>query len=771
MSSQNSVSQNECVVAGRIKVDLAAHRVWIHGEECPATPLIFKLLSYFLKNPRRLISHQELLDNVWAPRRVESTAIKRSIADLRRLIGDEDPNHSLIRTVPREGYVLEASPAPVATRMNSSPQASRSRAAMPLLIGIAGALIVILGFSGLLGPAEPVVQAIAVAAGSDSDDPDEARRFAERLKRSLFLEPGWRVIDSEYRRGGWLPESPRIPEERAKLLLRTHGSQYAILIAHAEGADGSTHLRAHVHSFGGIDHQLESRGNTYDAAADALLRQVLTIVPVSDKTGGGPSNTTESYDTGAVIDHMVAGQMMDAVQILEKRLADAPADPWALSMLAQAQLSLRNPEAVRSAATKILSANPDPHLAIDAHRLLADAATMQGDFDSAAKHLRQAKSVSEEGGDKTATGKIHLSSARVAERSGAMDLAGSEYMLASQAFSDSGSEVDLMVAQVNYASFLERIGKASEAVTHFQSSLDRAEEFGLGNATRVISANLSLALRKTGLWKEARRHVERALELAIRDDLIPPQAIYRLTQAILATDEGQLDEADGYLKRALAIAEAGGEPRILAGIYGMQGTVALERLDLEAADGYFEAALAHTVEGSARDADIRIIQTAARCVSGKTSTPNEGLEELKQSAAQRGLQRELVAAIFAEARYCAASPLESVTLLEQGLEEADQLGEPALIALLRSELAYFLLQVGDVDRASVELSRALRWKADYPEALAVRALLAHSQGASREDATWKLAQAAIGQRVLWQTRMALANETSQVRSMAASDGT
>ena len=767
MSSQNSVSQNECIVAGRIKVDLAAHRVWIHGEECPATPLIFKLLNYFLRNPRRLISHQELLDNVWAPRRVESTAIKRSIADLRRLIGDEDPNQSLIRTVPREGYVLEASPAPVATISAASPSTSRSRATMPLLIGIAGALIVILGFSGLMGPAEPVVQAIAVAAGSDSDDPDEARRFAERLKRSLFLEPGWRVIDSEYRRGGWLPESPRIPEERAKLLLRSHGSQYALLIAHAEGGDGSTHLRAHLHSFGGIDHQLESRGNTYEAAADALLGQVLTVVPV---TGKEPRNTTESYDTGAVIDHVVGGQMMNAVQILEKRLTDAPTDVWALSMLAQAQLSLRDPEAVRSAATKMLATNPDPHLAIDAHRLLADAATMQGDFDSAAQHLRQAKSESEKVGDRTATGKIHLSSARVAERSGAMDLAESEYVLASQAFSDSGGEVDLMVAQVNYASFLERIGKAAQAVTYFQSSLDRAEEFGHGNATRVISANLSLALRKTGLWKEARRHVERALELAIRDDLIAPQAIYRLTQAILATDEGQLDEADGYLERALAIAQAGGEPRVLAGIYGMQGTVALERLDLEAADRYFDAALAHTVEGSARDADVRIIQTAARCISAKTSTPNVELDELKKSAAQRGLQRELIAAIFAEARYCAASPLESVTLLEQGLEEAEELGEPALIALLRSELAYFLLQVDDLDRASVELSRALRWKADYPEALAVRALLAHSQGASREDAAWELAQAAIGQRVLWQTRMALATEPSQVQSVAASDG-
>src|SRR6202045_5311282 len=59
------------------------------GEVLPVEPKAFRVLLFLLRNPHRLIPKDELLDAVWNEVAVSENSLTRSIALLRRLLGDD----------------------------------------------------------------------------------------------------------------------------------------------------------------------------------------------------------------------------------------------------------------------------------------------------------------------------------------------------------------------------------------------------------------------------------------------------------------------------------------------------------------------------------------------------------------------------------------------------------------------------------------------------------------------------------------------------------
>lgn len=62
------------------------------------------MLIVLLRNPHRLITKDELLDAVWRDCAVSENSLTRSIALLRRLLGDDTHEPRYIATVPTVGY-------------------------------------------------------------------------------------------------------------------------------------------------------------------------------------------------------------------------------------------------------------------------------------------------------------------------------------------------------------------------------------------------------------------------------------------------------------------------------------------------------------------------------------------------------------------------------------------------------------------------------------------------------------------------------------------
>jgi two-component system, OmpR family, response regulator RegX3 len=92
---------------GRVKVDLAGHRVLRDGSEVPMKPKVFELLAFLLRHPGQVVSRDQLLEQVWGyDYPGETRTVDVHVHWLRSAVEDEPSRPSIIGTVRGTGYVL-----------------------------------------------------------------------------------------------------------------------------------------------------------------------------------------------------------------------------------------------------------------------------------------------------------------------------------------------------------------------------------------------------------------------------------------------------------------------------------------------------------------------------------------------------------------------------------------------------------------------------------------------------------------------------------------
>jgi two-component system, OmpR family, KDP operon response regulator KdpE len=93
------------VEIGGLVVDLAAHMVSVNGVEVHLTPTEFSLLRVLVLNRGLLMTHRQLLTEVWGPEYEDATPVLRThIANLRSKLQAGQPEQRLIRTDSGIGY-------------------------------------------------------------------------------------------------------------------------------------------------------------------------------------------------------------------------------------------------------------------------------------------------------------------------------------------------------------------------------------------------------------------------------------------------------------------------------------------------------------------------------------------------------------------------------------------------------------------------------------------------------------------------------------------
>ena len=70
----------------------------------PVEPQVFDLLVYLIANRDRVVTKDELLQNIWKSRSVSESALTTRINAVRRAVGDSGDSQRLIRTLPRRGF-------------------------------------------------------------------------------------------------------------------------------------------------------------------------------------------------------------------------------------------------------------------------------------------------------------------------------------------------------------------------------------------------------------------------------------------------------------------------------------------------------------------------------------------------------------------------------------------------------------------------------------------------------------------------------------------
>jgi TolB-like protein len=91
-------------------------------------PQVFDLLLYFARNTNRVISKDELIEQIWQRRAISDAALNSRINAARRAIGDTGKQQALIRTVQRRGFLFAAE---VTTRASGHPAAGSMARSIP----------------------------------------------------------------------------------------------------------------------------------------------------------------------------------------------------------------------------------------------------------------------------------------------------------------------------------------------------------------------------------------------------------------------------------------------------------------------------------------------------------------------------------------------------------------------------------------------------------------------------------------------------------------
>jgi two-component system KDP operon response regulator KdpE len=93
--------------SGDLKVDLAARRVFVAAGEVHLTPIEYKLLTTLIRHAGKVLTHRQLLKDVWGPHQVEETHYLRVfMANLRRKLEADPARPRYLLTEQGVGYRL-----------------------------------------------------------------------------------------------------------------------------------------------------------------------------------------------------------------------------------------------------------------------------------------------------------------------------------------------------------------------------------------------------------------------------------------------------------------------------------------------------------------------------------------------------------------------------------------------------------------------------------------------------------------------------------------
>jgi two-component system KDP operon response regulator KdpE len=103
-SGGESPATQGSVSVGPLVVDVESRMVTVDGVPAHLTPTEWNLLTFFLRNRGRVVTHEVLAERVWGTEHVDRTVIKAAIRRLRSKLGDDSATPTLIHTHRGTGY-------------------------------------------------------------------------------------------------------------------------------------------------------------------------------------------------------------------------------------------------------------------------------------------------------------------------------------------------------------------------------------------------------------------------------------------------------------------------------------------------------------------------------------------------------------------------------------------------------------------------------------------------------------------------------------------
>ena len=110
-SRQDSDQQEPIFVLQNLRVDLSQRQIFVNDEEVHLTPIEYKLLTVLIRHAGKVITHSQLLKEVWGPAHVNEVQYLRVyMTQLRHKLEVDPARPRLLMNEPGIGYRLKYDP-------------------------------------------------------------------------------------------------------------------------------------------------------------------------------------------------------------------------------------------------------------------------------------------------------------------------------------------------------------------------------------------------------------------------------------------------------------------------------------------------------------------------------------------------------------------------------------------------------------------------------------------------------------------------------------
>ena len=89
---------------GPYRLESGPDRLWRDSEEIALRPKSLKVLAYLARRPGRLVTKEELREQVWGATHVSDTRLRVTVSEVRAALGDDQDSPAYLETVPGRGY-------------------------------------------------------------------------------------------------------------------------------------------------------------------------------------------------------------------------------------------------------------------------------------------------------------------------------------------------------------------------------------------------------------------------------------------------------------------------------------------------------------------------------------------------------------------------------------------------------------------------------------------------------------------------------------------
>jgi two-component system KDP operon response regulator KdpE len=98
------------IEAGPLRIDLARREVTVEGREVRLTPTEYRLLAFLGRHAGKVLTHRQILREVWGPNVTEAHYVRVHMAELRKKVEVDAARPRLLVTEPGVGYRLRDRP-------------------------------------------------------------------------------------------------------------------------------------------------------------------------------------------------------------------------------------------------------------------------------------------------------------------------------------------------------------------------------------------------------------------------------------------------------------------------------------------------------------------------------------------------------------------------------------------------------------------------------------------------------------------------------------